>query len=698
MINLYQSLRNKKDLLIKIIGLIGLIMVGFVFYTNRAFLLKAPNKDYISDLYQHSQWSLPLSKRIMSDNELYQHSSLKLAQGADPFSISPEVPPMGKYLYSLGWLIGNPFYISASLYLIIVVVVGITVHQLTKSKNLSMLAAVLAASSPLLIAQVSQVMMDLPLVTFLLVHLLSFYLSTQASKLKYKLLWVTLAGLSLAGYAGSKFFFYLPLVLIADLWLMSRTKRIKLGIIAWVVGFFSFLAGYTQYFSRGNSILSWAKSLVWAGKFYLKSNLKPTYLQLIKASFLAQYFDAGSGQTVAVQEWSILWPITITIVILLLLSFFSKKINQYFKFDSSERVFFNYLAIIFILYTAQSLFLPFQARYFLPILLLGLPFVMSWLNKFNLSSGLVLIAHLILIGQLINYTYRPPKEQAKVISQTLSTQNYHDTYPHLSSVEDFTSFDKFHQHIAQNVDQPLQILERRVNISLNQSSLWSSQIEGELHQDITTIYGVIRSTQPVRFIRKQGQWKMNWDWNYLVENYQPDCQLMVKPFQASYPLLTSDEVTLSEITKQEKIKLNLEGVSVDSDLIKALSQATNIIYPRLEQLLINTKRYHDWVGLMKPYRLVKDIDELSERLGSNDLAQMVADITEPWIVYQRKSRNSLSKDMRTKVSQIQSTRPDLADYIGAELTLSCQDKKYQQTISSQGDSVQLDITYQSLTD
>jgi hypothetical protein len=84
--------------------LVGGFVVVAIFTTlffSRSFLLQAPDVAHLTDLYHHSQWSVPLSTRTISDDQLYLVAGAELAQGAQPFAINPEVPPLGKYLYAL---------------------------------------------------------------------------------------------------------------------------------------------------------------------------------------------------------------------------------------------------------------------------------------------------------------------------------------------------------------------------------------------------------------------------------------------------------------------------------------------------------------------------------------------------------------------------------------------------------------------
>ena len=66
-----------------------------IVYLKQSDLSKEYDVSYWKDRFEHSQWQLPLSKRIIGDDGLYAYAGYKLISGSDPAVISPEVPPVG---------------------------------------------------------------------------------------------------------------------------------------------------------------------------------------------------------------------------------------------------------------------------------------------------------------------------------------------------------------------------------------------------------------------------------------------------------------------------------------------------------------------------------------------------------------------------------------------------------------------------
>src|SRR3989344_7531433 len=103
----------KKKFIIFFFLVIFTVQFFQVIYFNRNTFIKKYDTAYWKDRYEHSQWQLPLSKRIIGDDGLYAYAGYKLISGSDPAVISPEVPPVAKYLFGVSILLfNNPAYAS----------------------------------------------------------------------------------------------------------------------------------------------------------------------------------------------------------------------------------------------------------------------------------------------------------------------------------------------------------------------------------------------------------------------------------------------------------------------------------------------------------------------------------------------------------------------------------------------------------
>src|SRR3989344_7148489 len=89
----------KKKFIICFFLLIFSVQFFQVIYFNKNAFIEKYDTAYWKDRYEHSQWQLPLSERIIGDDGLYAYAGYKLVHGLDPTIISAEVPPVGKYIF-----------------------------------------------------------------------------------------------------------------------------------------------------------------------------------------------------------------------------------------------------------------------------------------------------------------------------------------------------------------------------------------------------------------------------------------------------------------------------------------------------------------------------------------------------------------------------------------------------------------------
>ncbi|OGG07134.1 hypothetical protein A2872_02940 [Candidatus Gottesmanbacteria bacterium RIFCSPHIGHO2_01_FULL_42_12] len=109
-----------------------LVLIALIpLYFFRSSYLEPYDLEYVLDHYYHSQWEIPNSPWGIGDDGLYQFSGYEIARGRDPFTTSPEVPPVGKLIYGLSiQLFHNPYYVILPIYFLTL----IAFYLLTKSK------------------------------------------------------------------------------------------------------------------------------------------------------------------------------------------------------------------------------------------------------------------------------------------------------------------------------------------------------------------------------------------------------------------------------------------------------------------------------------------------------------------------------------------------------------------------------------
>jgi HAMP domain-containing protein len=682
-------------------GVMVFLSVAVSLFFVRGLVLNPPSVSFVKDAFDHSQWRIPLSDRIISDDQLYQYSAYRLLEGAHPFEISPEVPPIGRYVYSVGWFLGNPYYMSVLSYLVLLLMVSVLSFKLTKSRLATLAATALVAASPLLASQLGVTMMDLPLVLFLLAHVVSVHIYFERVSVAPEkgialdqLFWLLIAGVSLGAFTSTKILLYLPVVLLADAWIFWKKRSIVPFLATMGIGGGTYLLGYTQFFIQGNSLLDWIRSFIWALRFYADSQVESIPLQIVRAIITRSYANSSlQGKIEAVDEWSLLW-----LVVLLGLGWFVYKIvRKNISFSSTS----FYLGLMGCLYFLESMFLPFHARYFLPLIVLVVPLVVAWFWATKRTLLWLVLLQVLVCAQLVWFWGVGPHKATFGVAQALSNQNYVDLMQHLYQNPDEETgqlparFDQLHQVIAQQVDQPLQVTARKAEIELEGYRWGQSQAKGTVHQQVTTTYGVFEFQQPVQFERKLGQWKMEWNWHVVYPDFTPACSLQVTAMERSAPLQTSDGVVLSQLQSVDLIQFNLHKAKQDATYLQDADTHLKIGYPVLEELTINQGRLRDWIGLASEYQELLGPEATVSAAARQKAEQALPAYIEPWPVYSRVINPDLPRSVQRQVYALHS-RFTPGVYIGGTAELTCPQAVTSFVIAADSKPIVLEKTYQEI--
>ncbi len=328
--------------------------------------------EYLQSFFDRSQWRIPLSEHVIADSELYLVAGWRLVTRHDFYQTNPEVPPVGKYLYGLTMMAtGQPYLVTVSLYLVAILSFGWFVHQWLP-KPAARLATGWWIWSGLLSWQVSQTMLDLPQVVFLLWHVIMIGLALKTTSRKQHLLAFGGAGVTLGLFAATKIGLFVPLVLLADTWFALITGQ------WWAVGVIGLLSGFTYLvsyadFLRQNTILDWLKAQKWMLNFYAASKLKPIPGMAVITSLTGWY--RGWWQTQGwqfVQDWNVLWSLGVLSWLVGI-----KKWQWRVSARQPETVMAHYVLLLGGLIFVSMCVIPFWPRYFL----LVLPFGIYWLAK-----------------------------------------------------------------------------------------------------------------------------------------------------------------------------------------------------------------------------------------------------------------------------------------------------------------------------
>ena len=595
----------------KIFKNIFFIQLSFIIFwsvfSSRSLLFKKIDLTYLEDLFSHSQWSIPLSTRIMSDNELYQVAGYRLIKGDSAFSINPEVPPVAKYFYGLGILLfKNSFLISLFFYTLAIFLFTKISFKIFSNKNLARISIVLFCLSPILISQITQTMLDLPQLVFLLAHVLTLLHTNQLLKSKKSIFLIILSGISLGLFAACKIPILLLPILLADFLFIKKSKRFFLSFwIILIAGITYFLTYTPTLINHQVSLISWLKNQLWMINFYKISQLENNPFYYLSTIFIGRFRGSWKNSVwQQTEEWTILWTLAALATIKL-------KIKSFSKQNLSEQFLYINNIGFFILIT--WLFFPFWSRYFLlvlPFLLINLVKILE--NKKILLNSLKIISFI----WFFYYLLPTPKSLINNIEEKFTLGNYQDIH-HL--IESDLNREQFY-----SVLKEIQISTQAENFSLNfidkpKLKLFKDNYNLDIQIIYTTPVGIYQQDCQMPIKKQFGQWQLVWNWNCIYPNFQVGDVVETSINYANQGILFNQDGTiLSEEGDKDFVIVNTQLIkSGDTQLVKDLTKIIELQEAQIEKLI-----YIDYKGSDRaPIGYVNKIH--SEKL-SNELKENLA--------------------------------------------------------------------------
>jgi predicted membrane-bound dolichyl-phosphate-mannose-protein mannosyltransferase len=473
--------------------LILLAVFSFLLYFSRWAFVEKLNLDYLEEFYLDSQWKNPRSKRIMSDNELYQYAGYKYLKGEDLFLINPEVPPLGKYIYGVSIIVfNNPYYASLTLFVLAFVAYYFLITKLVKNEQHQFIAFLLYLLSPLVFQQITRSMLDLPLLLFFLLHI-NFIIRIGEKKSQNKnILLTVLAGISLGFFAASKFPVYVPFILLADLIYLFKEKKLIYSIPIMFVTAIMYTLMFLPYFLKGNSFYSWIKAELWTIDFYSGGRAKEHVLSKILGLFTGFVLYIHSNRGIErIETWSITWPAAIITGI-----FFMKK--NFLKNKSNQLFYIQFLFVELLLFL---LIFDFAPRYFLAILVLGITFIVIEVPR-KLLRALISIVCI----QAVIFVRSGPSSDLKFIIERWEGQYYKDLYFFTNrDYRNSIDFRSFNRKLQESMDY-----KPSVNIAVDPSTIFDNRVSGKI--EIRNSENMeLKFVGDINFIREHNKWKLVWD-------------------------------------------------------------------------------------------------------------------------------------------------------------------------------------------
>lgn len=480
-----------------------------IFFKQTVFFDKY-DANYWKDRYEHSQYRMPLSKRTIGDDGLYAYAGYRSVKGDNPFSINIDKPPLGNYLVGASILIfKNPAWYALIFGVGCLIVFYRIAAEIFDKKIFVYFAFSLLLLDPLFANQLWGSWLDISQLFFLLLHIL---LLMSASK-NNRLILFFVSGISLGLFAEIKPPLFLPLVIALDWFFLSSENRIKkAGVVlsGLAVGIF------TPYFInlRPTEIMQILKIHKYIYSISFSSGVKLNPIAVWQVIGWGEFPNIITKIPAKVLEWWIIWPATVAVGIFFGIKFFN-------KFSKIMKYTFLFFALGLLLLMCS----PFYTRY----LLLLLPFiyllfakVLSLLLK---PSHTKVVFTLIIIFGLLNsfYLFYPRSDSVlKDFYYNMSHFYFQDIYQQDIRGSDLGSRESFFS-TSRNLFEDATIKSLNVKELKRNVPFYADKgyVDAEFTY-YTSDLGIFQQAKRILLTKKNQQWRVNWDWSILLDNYKPE--------------------------------------------------------------------------------------------------------------------------------------------------------------------------------
>lgn len=502
----------------------------FVIYSYRSIFLTQYDNNYLRDLYDHSQWNMAISKRPVNDNIVYKVTGYDLVKNWSYFTIDPQTPVLGKYLYGYSILLFNNAEI-ASIFVFIITLIAFYIlsKKILKNQLLTQVSLLLFITEPIIFYQTSQSMLDLPQLLFLICHVISVLKLGESSGKTKSFFWTLLAGLTLGGFVSLKIGFFSSAIILADvIYLFKKKKLIHIIPIA-LFSLATYIITYIPYFFQNHTLLDFLKAQKWIiVSYWLSSKSKPLVGMLLVSlftGFIKGWFQGSSWERV--KEWSIFWPIYGYIFIKLVLN---KK--NYLDTDKL------YLICLSLSLGLLYLIVPFYARY----LVLIIPFLIilsaDFITKLNYTALKLII--LVFIIQIIFFLFPGPQDMLVTSEQIWKNSAYQDLYSFIdkNSLKKISRNDFWRQGLL--LEKNLEIMDKKVHISIPILVFpWNNYSISNIEITYSTPLGNVINKKRLNLIRKDNTWKIVWRDNLLLSDFDFGDKIIFRHDYGKYGKLIS---------------------------------------------------------------------------------------------------------------------------------------------------------------
>lgn len=551
---------SEKTVLLWILIVVVLFHVFYLLYINQHYFFEQYDISYWKDRFEHSQWQLPASKRILGDDGLFAYVGYRLMQGADLSLINPETPPVSKYFIGLSLILfQNPIYYALFFGIGSCVLFYVLANKVLKDSNVAFFITILFFLDPLFFTQFWKAWVDIGQLFWLLLNIVLLVYGVSYKKHRY--IFFLASGVALGLFAMSKVPILLPIILLLECFYLFYKQMVKaIGVFVFAVAITIF-AVHIQYFLLGHSIIDFLKYQKFVFSFFQQSRLVPHLGAAWVVLLSGRFPDLVTGVLTQVSEWSPLWSLlTVSSVIFSIVIFFKRTIDVFWK----GVAFYIFLSII------VFSFIPFYTRY----LLIVLPFLYLLFAKVvkevRISIRQPLMYLCLGIGSLAAFFFLLPSPEETLHSfyYSLSNQYFHDIFQEniVKSNKSELTRDKFRilsqAALVQAEVKEMHIKEIARDVPIFGDKGWVK---------IRVLYktqnlGAFSEEKTLQLQKVHQQWKIVWGWDLVLNNFRPGYSLQTEIITGKRgSIVTKDNNILVEDTSGYLISVNPEKINPESE-------------------------------------------------------------------------------------------------------------------------------------
>lgn len=584
--------------------LVIIIQFAQIIYFQRSAFLTKYDVEYWKDRYEHSQYQLPLSKRIIGDDGLFAYAGYRLINGDSPFSINIDKPPAAKYLFGLSILLfENPLYVVLVFGICSLIVFFFIANHLLKDVRLAVLATTFLFLDPLFFTQLWITGLDLIQLFFLL---LNIFLLINIKKLRgYNIFVILGSGLSLGLFVEVKPPVLFPIIFILEtifLWYRGLKKESLFFFLSLMVGVF---LPYLRFMFLGNGIIDILKVHKFMASIYLESQLKTHVGAIWLTLFAGKFPNIVTGSLISVSEWWIMWPVVTSLgIIMAILSLFSRR----------TPIFHKGLSIFILTLLVVLTLIPSYPRYLviaLPFLyLFGIKFTQIFFNKAKL---IVLFLALLVYGTINSFFFLIPKPEVSLSGfyYNLSNLYFQDIYQ--ENIVDTNTLNLTRSQFRYITNKSLEDAGvKKIEVKELTKNIDRFATSGDIKigltyktQDLGSFY----EEKTVKLVQRDGKWKINWDWDLVVNGFLPDYILQTEKIIGKRGALIGPNIKiLVQDGDGYLVSVNPEKIDLkrEQEMLKFIGAIGDVEAPYLQNAYLENSLPGRYVPLVTPFVRLKE--------------------------------------------------------------------------------------------